>query len=170
MIKNWKSIAEFLGITAVVASLVFVGLQLQQAQDIAIAEMNASGVANTLEENNAVMDNVDVWMRGNADENLTSAEAEIYLRLLTNMNNRFYFIVQQQERLGVGDDAVLDVAEFAGFLYENPGARRVWRARENRLGKYRGLIKPSEVTTSDWIQLIESHIAIYEQRLGAAVQ
>jgi len=102
MIKNWKSIAEFLGITAVVASLVFVGLQLQQAQDIAIAEMNASGVANTLEENNAVMDNVDVWMRGNADENLTSAEAEIYLRLLTNMNNRFYFIVQQQERLESG--------------------------------------------------------------------
>ncbi len=170
MIKNWKSIAEFLGITAVVASLVFVGLQLQQAQDIAIAEMNASGVANTLEENNAVMDNVDVWMRGNADENLTSAEAEIYLRLLTNMNNRFYFIVQQQERLGVGDDAVLDVAEFAGFLYENPGAKRVWRAREDRLGKYRGLIKPSEITTSDWIELVESYIAIYEQRLGAAVQ
>ena len=170
MIKNWKSIAEFLAITAVVASLVFVGLQLQQAQDIAIAEMNASGVANTLEENNAVIENVDVWMRGNADENLTSAEAEIYLRLLTNMNNRFYFIVQQQERLGVGDDAVLDVAEFAGFLYENPGARRVWRAREDRLGKYRGLIKPSEITTSDWIELIESYIAIYEQRLDAAVQ
>ena len=170
MIKNWKSTAEFLGITAVVASLVFVGLQLRQAQDIAIAEMNASGVANTLEEYNAVMENVDVWMRGNADENLTSAEAEIYLRLLTNMNNRFYFIVQQQERLGVGDEAVLDVAEFAGFLYENPGARRVWRAREDRLGKYRGLIKPSEVTTSDWIELIESHIATFEQRSGSAVR
>ena len=170
MIKNWKSTAEFLGITAVVASLVFVGLQLRQAQDIAIAEMNASGVANTLEEYNAVMENVDVWMRGNADENLTSAEAEIYLRLLTNMNNRFYFIVQQQERLGVGDDAVLDVAEFAGFLYENPGARRVWRAREDRLGKYRGLIRPSEVTTSDWIELVESHIATFEQRSGSAVR
>ena len=86
------------------------------------------------------------------------------------MNDRFYFIVQQQERLGVGDDAVLDVAEFAGFLYENPGARRVWRAREERLGKYRGLIKPSEETTSDWIELIESPIAIFEQRSGAAVQ
>lgn len=170
MIRNWKSTAEFLGITAVVASLVFVGLQLRQAQDIAIAEMNASGVANTLEEYNAVMENVDVWMRGNADENLTSAEAEIYLRLLTNMNNRFYFIVQQQERLGVGDEAVLDVAEFAGFLYENPGARRVWRAREDRLGKYRGLIKPSEVTTSDWIELVESHIATFEQRSGSAVR
>ena len=170
MIKNWKSTAEFLGITAVVASLVFVGLQLRQAQDIAIAEMNASGVANTLEEYNAVMENVDVWMRGNADENLTSAEAEIYLRLLTNMNNRFYFIVQQQERLGVGDDAVLDVAEFAGFLYENPGARRVWRAREDRLGKYTGLIRPSEVTTSDWIELVESHIATFEQRSGSAVR
>ena len=170
MIKNWKSIAEFLGITAVVASLVFVGLQLQQAQDIAIAEMKASGVANTLEENNAVIENVDVWMRGNADENLTSAEAEIYLRLLTNMNNRFYFIVQQQIRLGVGDDAVLDVAEFAGFLYENPGARRVWRAREERLGKYRGLIRPSEEVTSAWIALVESNIAVFEQQSAITVQ
>jgi len=168
--KNWKSIAELLGITAVVASLVFVGLQLQQAQDIAIAEMNASGVANVVEENNAVMENVDVWMRGNADENLASAEEEIYLRMLTNMNNRFFFIVQQQERLGVGDKAVLDVAEFAGFLYENPGARRVWRAREERLGKYRGLIRPNEEVTSDWIELVESYIDIFEQRLGAAVQ
>jgi hypothetical protein len=168
--KNWKSIAELLGITAVVASLVFVGLQLQQAQDIAIAEMNASLVANVAEENNAVMENVNVWMRGNADENLTSAEKEIYLRMLTNMNNRFFFIVQQQERLGVGDNAVLDVAEFAGFLYENPGATRVWRAREERLGKYRGLIRPNEEVTSDWIELVESYIDIFEQRLGAAVQ
>ena len=34
---NWKDIAELIGITAIVASLVFVGLQMKQSQDIAIA-------------------------------------------------------------------------------------------------------------------------------------
>ena len=34
---NWKDIAELLGIAAIVASLIFVGLQMRQDQEIAIA-------------------------------------------------------------------------------------------------------------------------------------
>jgi hypothetical protein len=42
MIKDWKSFAELPGITAVVASLIFVGLQLKQAQAIASTLMMTS--------------------------------------------------------------------------------------------------------------------------------
>lgn len=35
--KNWRDIAELVGIAAIVASLVFVGLQLKQSQEIALA-------------------------------------------------------------------------------------------------------------------------------------
>ncbi len=45
---NWKDIAELFGIVAIVASLIFVGLQMQQAHKIAIAshyqERHASSV------------------------------------------------------------------------------------------------------------------------------
>ena len=34
---NWKDVAELIGIAAIVASLIFVGLQMKQSQDIAIA-------------------------------------------------------------------------------------------------------------------------------------
>lgn len=34
--RNWKDIAELIGIAAIVASLMFVGLQMQQSQEIAI--------------------------------------------------------------------------------------------------------------------------------------
>ncbi len=34
---NWKGTAELIGFTAIVASLIFVGLQLKQSQEIAIA-------------------------------------------------------------------------------------------------------------------------------------
>jgi hypothetical protein len=38
-VKNtsWKDIAELIGIAAIVASLVFVGLQMKQSQDIALS-------------------------------------------------------------------------------------------------------------------------------------
>ena len=34
--RNWREIAELIGIGAIVASLIFVGLQLQQSQEIAV--------------------------------------------------------------------------------------------------------------------------------------
>ena len=36
---NWRELAEILGIAAIVASLVFVGMQLRQEQEIALAEI-----------------------------------------------------------------------------------------------------------------------------------
>lgn len=47
--NDWKSIAELVGIAAVVASLVFVGLQLEQSQEIAIAEQYQNRSDSTLE-------------------------------------------------------------------------------------------------------------------------
>jgi hypothetical protein len=35
--NSWKDIAELIGISAIVASLIFVGLQMKQSQDIALA-------------------------------------------------------------------------------------------------------------------------------------
>ena len=35
---SWKDIAELIGIAAIVASLIFVGLQMQQSQEIAVAD------------------------------------------------------------------------------------------------------------------------------------
>lgn len=35
--RHWKDIAELIGIIAIVASLIFVGLQMKQSQDIALA-------------------------------------------------------------------------------------------------------------------------------------
>ena len=36
---NWKDIAELVGISAIVASLLFVGLELKQSRDVALAEV-----------------------------------------------------------------------------------------------------------------------------------
>ncbi len=47
--NNWKDIAELVGIAAIVASLVFVGLQMRQSQDIAIADQYQNRADTALE-------------------------------------------------------------------------------------------------------------------------
>lgn len=161
---NWKDIAELIGIAAIVASLVFVGLQMRQAQAIASSEMNATVLANSMGESSAIIENADVWVRGNAGEELTPGEEAIFSRLVRNVNDRAYFAVQQQRLLGLGEVAALDIAEYAGYLHENPGGRRVWRDREASLQKYRGLVRPGEQVTSEWIEAVESNLAIFDRQ------
>ena len=167
---QFNEIAELVGTAAVVASLIFVGLQLQQtqqqleqAEDIARTEMNSSFVANMIESNNAIIQNTDIWLRGNAGEELDPAELEIYERLILNLNEAHYYGVESLERLNKEKLAELEVAAYAAFLYENPGARRVWREREQWLSNYRGMVQPNEQTTSGWVDRIESNIAVFEE-------
>ena len=46
---NWKDIAELVGITAIVASLVFVGMELRQSHQIAIAAEYQERVATVID-------------------------------------------------------------------------------------------------------------------------
>ena len=169
MARNWKEIVEMAGIAAILVSLVFVGMQLQQTQAVAIAEMDANDLANQIETSNLIIENADVWVRGNADEELTPVESVIYEQLIQITNNSFYSAIQQYIGL-VGTEEIRQVfiIEFAAFLYENPGAKRVWRAREERLKHYRGTINPEEQISSDWIELIELTIQSFEETAHAA--
>lgn len=175
--EQFNEIAELVGTLAVVASLIFVGLQLQQtqqqleqAEDIARTEMNSSFVANVIENNNAIIQNLDIWLRGNAGEELDAAESEIHRLLVHMRNERAYYAAEGLRRLESDEIADLEAAAFAAFLYENPGAKRVWRDREQWLGKYRRMVRPEEQTTSDWVELIASHLAVFEAQAQSSVQ
>ncbi len=164
--NSLKDIAELVGFAAIIASLVFVGLQLRQSEVVARSELNASILANRIAANEAIIEHPDIWERGNRGEELVGADAAVFSRQVLNINDEAYFAVQNLLEWGRVDEADMDTAVFAAFLYENPGARRVWRSREDKLWYYRGLIVPDEQTTSDWIEGVESKLAIYE-RAGA---
>jgi len=166
---NWKEVAELVGTAAIVATLVFVGFQMRQAQAIAQGEMNAAVLANAIAGSNAIIANADIWVRGNVGEKLTPVEEAIFVHLVTNINDRAYYGVQHQRLLGIAT-ADVDIADYAGFLYENPGARRVWRAREANLQKYRALINPDERTSPEWIEAVESKLAIFDRQGETTVQ
>ena len=92
--------------------------------------------ANALEQGALQAEHVDVWIRGNADDELTDIDRAIYRILYTQRQNQAFFdwialdyIDTQME--GVGPQGL------ARFLYQNPGARAEWNRRRtetDRLG------------------------------------
>ena len=128
---DWKGIAELVGIGAIVASLVFLGLQMQQTQQIAWNDYRLNRLESALEAESTRYQYVDIWLKGNAGENLHDDEREIYQGLLDSKWDQAFWNTVAQRELGLTLD--IDIHDFAVFLYQNPGARDFWlRARQQR--------------------------------------
>ncbi len=83
---SWKSMIEYVGIAAIVASLIFVGLQLQQERRVASIEAGFNLIESFYEQQNGVIENAAIWAKGNAgEEELSSTEAIIYDALIQKL-------------------------------------------------------------------------------------
>ena len=122
--RNWREIAELIGIAAIVASLIFVGLQLQQDTQIARSESLVADQVLDLEFAQLIDGRRNVWRRGLAGEQL-SDDDQVSFDLMA------YALFRQQAndfRRGlVFGDAITDLTadSYAFFVYGNPGLR-VW--------------------------------------------
>ena len=123
---NWKESAELIGIAAIVASLVFVGLELRQSQQIALNEAAFTTASWYMETRSEINANADVWTKGNAGEALNRAEFAIYENLIRNANTQAFWTWATQRRVGLSGGP--GRADFSGFLFRNPAAREVWEA------------------------------------------
>jgi uncharacterized membrane protein YecN with MAPEG domain len=85
--SKWKDFAELIGITAIVLSLVFVGLQLRQSQVIAQSDIALQELESTIEAHGQINDYVDVWISGLAGKKLSDRNAVIFENLLVNLND-----------------------------------------------------------------------------------
>ena len=122
---NWKDIAEVIGITAIVASLVFVGMQMEQSQELAFADSALTMQSNAIEQGALQAEHVDVWVRGNAGEELTDPETEIYRILFTQRQNQAFYNWVALSSIDTGFEGV-GPQGLARFLYQNSGARAEW--------------------------------------------
>ena len=133
---DWKDIAEFVGISAIVASLVFVGLQLKQSQEIAIAEAFLSILASEIEATDSINENADLWARANNGAELSAAEQVIFENLVRTLHRTAGISRAQLRRLGHDDAADGQLTNFAIFLHENPAARQVWVTQSGTYNYY----------------------------------
>jgi hypothetical protein len=122
--SDWKNIGEFVGLIAIVSSLIFVGFQLRQDRDSADAESVQSLESSTADVNAMIAEHADVWLKGRNDEVLTATELIIMRRLVDTLYRRARYTSQMRRILGRPGNAQL--RDVAIMLYENPGARRTW--------------------------------------------
>ena len=137
---SWKVAAEFVGIAAIVASLIFVGLQLKQSREIAIAETYMSILSSEIEVRNAVSEHANLWKKANSGAKLDESEAVIFGNLVANLNSETNRSMNQLRRLGHIGASRQQVHLFASFLYQNPAARQVWKVQNETWIKHEALL------------------------------
>ena len=127
---NWKGAAESVGIAAIVASLIFVGLQMRQEQNIAVVDtfgtvLESNDIALTL-----ISTHPDIWERGLLGDELTSSDEIIFSSMVRAVWGHHIHMSIRWSRIGPG---VSETAQnsFAYALYIFPGLRRVWEAEYN---------------------------------------
>jgi hypothetical protein len=123
---DWKHIIELLGIVAIVASLIFVGFQLRQDREIAIAETFLSILSSEIDLQDTSSEHAELWEKANNGEELTDVEARIFQDLIVSFDKQANISRAQLNRLGHTLAARDRVIDFASFLYQNPGARLAW--------------------------------------------
>jgi len=161
---NWRALAEVVGIAAIVASLIFVGLQLRQSQDIALSELGASLHASRIELDNAISGHADIWARGNAGDELDRADTVVYRRLIHSTHWSYWQIWRQNFRFGQTTPNAIAVADFASFLYRNPGARQAWKSYIEIRESHRLFLVPEDYERNRFVDLVVEDLAKLDQR------
>ena len=166
---DWKETAELIGLFAILASLIIVVMELQQQEKLLDLDMRNSMVSSTVAVHEQIIDHADIWVRGNAGEDLNATEFEIYQRMFISFNDNFFQTYSIFQEL-YPEEKEQVLSQYAGFLSRNPGAYRVWIDRERQLNADRTAVNPRETITSDWIELIDRTIATIRSSQSAVEQ
>jgi hypothetical protein len=162
--SNWKGIAELVGIAAIVASLIFVALQLKQSQDIALSELGASRHASQVELDQSISNHAEIWARGNAGDELNQADAVIYRRLIHSMHWASWTSWRRNLLFNQSIPWKIIIADFASFLYQNPGARKAWMSYIDDRERHRHLLVPEEYERNEFASLVFDDLAKLDQQ------
>lgn len=161
--EKFNEIAELIGIVAIVASLVFVGFQMRQTHKIALSDNYLQMVANVIAANEAIAEYPDIFIQGNAAEELSPEERAVFEGQVGNLASMSWHTIEWDREMGKEEWAQTDVVEFALYLHRNPGAYEVWLRREEDLRRYRALVNTENTDAQDWIDLVHAAMAKIEK-------
>ena len=128
-VENW---VQGIGLLGVIGSLVFVGMQLKQSEDLGQVGLGESSVAWGIELSALISDNADVWRRACMGEELSPPErviaGNIYWRYAQGNLNTWVGL----ETTGVGrHDSSFVTDAFAANIHRYPGFRKMMESFED---------------------------------------
>ena len=140
---NWKDIAEFVGIAAIVASLIFVGLQMKQSHEIALAAQYQARAETVMNLHQTLIEADKTpriaALRNGLSESVTASDINEHLWLWIAMDNHYF---QYQSGFLNEDFWQAQLRTIKG-LYSTCDLRFVWKWRKIGL-------------RSDFVNLVES--------------
>ena len=123
---GWKDIAELAGIAAIVASLIFVGLQMRQDQEIAITDTFASTIESVGTLASLIGENPEIWKNGLDGEELSFADELKFLAMVETVETHFFNLFLRFNRLEIADPATV-ARDYAYAIYIHPGLHKAYQ-------------------------------------------
>ncbi len=120
---NRKDLIELVGITAIVASLIFVGLQMRQDQKIAEAQAYVDAAAVHTDLNQYIENNKEVWIKGLDGAELSLADKWTFHALCRTIYLRKIADWERAKRLDAGNPDFFALS-YAYDIHVYPGLRR----------------------------------------------
>jgi len=123
---NWKDIAELIGIAAIVASLIFVGLQMRQEQQIAMSQVWSDRNQLRSELAHLINDNSQIWIDGLNESELSEPELAKFEAMAS-----LYFHKESahfnQRASGISPDSPDAISyKLANMILSYPGLKSAW--------------------------------------------
>jgi len=124
--KNLDEWFQVVGLLGIMGSLVFVGLQLRQSEEIALSDLGESSITWGIELSSLIADNADVWHRACLGKELSPSEqviaGNIYWRY--SQGNLNSWVRMETTIVGVYDSSFISNA-YAANIHRYPGFRKM---------------------------------------------
>ena len=121
--EQWRNLLEAIGFLVLIASLIFVGLQIRQDHTIAQAQ-NAADFDDTMIEYARVINaNRDVWIRGLEGAELSLPDQVTFESVAFAVWQKFTGLYRRDRLLYQGS-GILAARQLAGELFIYPGLRQ----------------------------------------------
>lgn len=130
---QWKDVVDLVGVAAIVASLIFVGLQLKQERKLGRADITSARTESAVALTQLVTENRELWINGLDGEELSTVEEMTFFAIAETIET--YLFEEWSNLSQVGDGVFADAVlkDYAYQIYTYPGLRRIWEEDGERL-------------------------------------
>ena len=126
---TFRDAVELAGIAAIVSSLVFVGFQIRQEQEIAIVDTYGELSQTNIDLTFEIGEQMEIWIKGLNGDQLTEEELGVFTVQAAAVTEYYQRMFIRWTRLGPVDPRVA-ASKFAFALYIFPGLRQEFESSE----------------------------------------
>ena len=145
---HWRDVADLVGVAAIVASLIFVGLQLRQDRKLGMADITSARTESAVTLTQLVTENRELWIKGLDGAQLSTAEEMTFFAIAETIETYLFEEWSNLRQIGDGEFADAVLRDYAYQIYSYPGLRRIWEEDGERLRSQESMNLGNEFRTA----------------------